>query len=218
MKKKIIKYIIIIMLLIIVTLLSTNIYVKLSTKNRIIDDYTNLNNIDCILILGAGVKNNRPSLMLEDRLQKGLELYNNSVSNRIIVSGDHGRRDYDEVNIMKEYLNQNNVSSSDIFMDHAGFSTYESIYRAKEIFKTKKIVIVSQEYHLYRALFIADKLGLEAYGVKAEPKEYYGDVYREIREVIARIKDFFKVIIKPKPTYLGETIPVSGDGDITNDK
>jgi len=218
MKKKIIKYIIIIMLLIIVTLLSTNIYVKLSTKNRIIDDYTNLNNIDCILILGAGVRNNRPSLMLEDRLQKGLELYNNNVSSKIIVSGDHGRKDYDEVNIMKEFLIENNVSSSDIFMDHAGFSTYDSIYRAKEIFKTKKIVIISQEYHLYRALFIADKLGLEAYGVKAEPKEYYGDAYREIREVIARIKDFFKVIIKPKPTYLGETIPVTGDGDITNDK
>ena len=218
MNKKIIKYIIIITLLLIVILLSINMYVKLSTKNRIINDYTNLDNIDCILILGAGVKNNRPSLMLEDRLQKGLELYNNSVSNRIIVSGDHGRKDYDEVNIMKEFLTHNNVSSSDIFMDHAGFSTYESIYRAKEIFKTKKIVIVSQEYHLYRALFIADKLGLEAYGVKAEPKEYYGDVYREIREVIARIKDFFKVIIKPKPTYLGETIPVTGDGDITNDK
>ena len=218
MKKKIIKYIIIIMLLIIVMLLSINIYVKLSTKNRIIDDYTNLNNIDCILILGAGVRNNRPSLMLEDRLQKGLELYNNNVSSKIIVSGDHGRKDYDEVNIMKEFLIENNVSSSDIFMDHAGFSTYDSIYRAKEIFKAKKIVIISQEYHLYRALFIADKLGLEAYGVKAEPKEYYGDAYREIREVIARIKDFFKVIIKPKPTYLGETIPVTGDGDITNDK
>lgn len=218
MKKKIIKYIIIIMLLIIVTLLSINIYVKLSTKNRIINDYTNLNSIDCILILGAGVRNNRPSLMLEDRLQKGLELYNNNVSSKIIVSGDHGRKDYDEVNIMKEYLTKNNVSSSDIFMDHAGFSTYDSIYRTKEIFKTKKIVIVSQEYHLYRALFIADKLGLEAYGVKAEPKEYYGDAYREIREVIARIKDFFKVIIKPKPTYLGETIPVTSDGDITNDK
>ena len=218
MKKKIIKYIIIIMLLIIVILLSTNIYVKLSTKGRIIDDYNELNDIDCILILGAGVRNNRPSLMLEDRLQKGLELYNNNVSSKIIVSGDHGRKDYDEVNIMKEFLTQNNVSSSDIFMDHAGFSTYDSIYRAKEIFKTKKIVIISQEYHLYRALFIADKLGLEAYGVKAEPKEYYGDVYREIREVIARIKDFFKVIIKPKPTYLGETIPVTGDGNITNDK
>ena len=218
MKKKIIKYIIIIMLLIIVTLLSINIYVKLSTKKRIINDYTNLNNIDCILILGAGVKNNRPSLMLEDRLQKGLELYNNSVSNKIIVSGDHGRKDYDEVNIMKEYLTQNNVFSSDIFMDHAGFSTYDSIYRAKEIFKAKKIVIVSQEYHLYRALFIADKLGLEAYGIKAQPKEYYGDAYREIREIIARIKDYFKAVIKPKPTYLGEAIPVSGDGNTTNDK
>ncbi len=218
MKKKIIKYTIIIMLLIIVTLLSTNIYVKLSTKKRIINNYTNLDNIDCILILGAGVRNNRPSLMLEDRLQKGLELYNNNVSSKIIVSGDHGRKDYDEVNIMKEYLTQNNVSSSDIFMDHVGFSTYDSIYRPKEIFKAKKIVIVSQEYHLYRALYIADKLGLEAYGVKAEPKEYYGDVLREVREVIARIKDFFKVIIKPKPKYLGETIPVTGDGDITNDK
>ena len=218
MKKKIIKYIIIIMLLITIILLSINIYVKLSTKNRIINDYNELDNIDCILILGAGVKNNRPSLMLEDRLQKGLELYNNSLSNKIIVSGDHGRKDYDEVNIMKEFLIENNVSSSDIFMDHAGFSTYDSIYRTKEIFKAKKIVIVSQEYHLYRALYIADKLGLEAYGVKAEPKEYYGDAYREIREVIARIKDFFKVIIKPKPTYLGETIPVTGDGDITNDK
>lgn len=216
--KKIIKYIIIIMLLIIVMLLSINIYVRLSTKGRIINDYSELNDIDCILILGAGVKNNRPSLMLEDRLQKGLELYNNNVSSKIIVSGDHGRKDYDEVNIMKEFLTQNNVSSSDIFMDHAGFSTYDSIYRAKEIFKTKKIVIVSQEYHLYRALYIADKLGLEAYGAKAEPKEYYGDSFREIREVIARIKDFFKVIIKPKPRYLGETIPVTGDGDITNDK
>ena len=216
--KKIIKYIITIILILIIILLSINIYVRLSTKGRIINDYNELNDIDCILILGAGVRNNRPSLMLEDRLQKGLELYNNNVSSKIIVSGDHGRKDYDEVNIMKEYLIENNVSSSDIFMDHAGFSTYDSIYRTKEIFKTKKIVIISQEYHLYRALFIADKLGLEAYGVKAEPKEYYGDAFREIREVIARIKDFFKVIIKPKPTYLGETIPVTGDGDITNDK
>ena len=216
MKK--IKYFLIVICIVLIILLCINFYVKEATKNQLVSDYSSLNNIDCIIILGAGVRNNRPSLMLEDRLQKGLELYNNNVSSKIIVSGDHGRKDYDEVNIMKEFLTHNNVSSSDIFMDHAGFSTYDSIYRAKEIFRTKKIVIVSQEYHLYRALFIADKLGLEAYGVKAEPKEYYGDSFREIREVIARIKDFFKVIIKPKPRYLGETIPVTGDGDITNDK
>ena len=216
--KKVFKYLLIVVLVLIVILLGINYYVKESTKKRIIDDYNNLSDIDAIIILGAGVRNNRPSLMLEDRLQKGLELYNNNVSGKIIVSGDHGSDDYDEVNIMKSYIICNGVPTSNVFMDHAGFSTYDSIYRTKEIFMTKKVVIVSQEYHLYRALYIADKLRLEAYGVKAEPKEYYGDNYRELREIIARIKDFFKVIIKPKPTFLGDTIPVSGDGNITNDK
>lgn len=216
--RKIIKYIVIIILLLAIILLGINYYVKVSTKKRIVDDYNNLSDIDAIIILGAGVRNHRPSLMLEDRLQKGLELYNNDVSGKIIVSGDHGSDDYDEVNIMKSYIICNGVPTSNVFMDHAGFSTYDSIYRAKEIFLAKKVVIVSQEYHLYRALYIADKLGLDAYGVKAEPKEYYGDNYRELREIIARIKDFFKVIIKPKPTYLGDVIPVSGDGNVTNDK
>ena len=216
--KKVFKYLMIVILVLSIILLGINYYVKISTRNRIVEDYTKLSDVDCILILGAGVRNNRPSLMLQDRLAKGLELYNNSLSNKIIVSGDHGRKDYDEVNIMKDFLIENDIPSNDIFMDHAGFSTYDSIYRTKEIFLAKKIVIVSQEYHLYRALYIADKLGLEAYGVKAEHKEYYGDNYRELREIIARIKDFFKVIIKPKPTYLGEVIPVTGDGDITNDK
>ena len=119
---------------------------------------------------------------------------------------------------MKDYTIKNGIKSEDIFMDHAGFSTYESIYRAKEIFKAKKIVIVTQKYHLYRALYIANKLGLEAYGVNSDPRRYSGASYRELREVLARNKDFFKCIIKPKPTYLGEVIPVSGNGDITNDK
>ena len=102
-------------------------------------------------------------------------------------------------------------------MDHAGFSTYESIYRAKDIFQAKKVVIVTQKYHLYRALYIANRLGLEAYGVGADPRQYVGATYREIREILARDKDFIKCIFKPEPTYLGDTIPVSGNGDITND-
>ena len=102
-------------------------------------------------------------------------------------------------------------------MDHAGFSTYESIYRAKDIFEAKKVVIVTQEYHLYRALYIANQLGLEAYGVGADPRQYVGATYRELREILARDKDFIKCIFKPEPTYLGDTIPVSGNGDITND-
>ena len=109
------------------------------------------------------------------------------------------------------------VPSSDVFMDHAGFSTYESIYRAKEIFEADKIIIVTQEYHLYRALYIAEKLGIEAYGVNADYHTYRGQIMRDVREVLARCKDFANMIFKPEPTYLGEKIPVSGDGNITND-
>ena len=156
--------------------------------------------------------------MLEDRLNEGIKLYKEGISSKIIMSGDHGRKDYDEVNIMKKYAIEQGVPSEDIFMDHAGFSTYESIYRAREIFKVNKIIIVTQKYHLYRALYIANKLGIETYGVNADPRRYVGAAYREVREILARNKDFIKCIIKPKPTYLGESIPVSGNGDLTNDK
>ena len=120
--------------------------------------------------------------------------------------------------IMKEFAIEKGVPSENIFMDHAGFSTYESIYRAKEIFEADKIVIVTQKYHLYRALHIANSLGIEAYGVGADPRQYVGAMYREIREILARNKDFVKCLFKPEPTYLGETIPVSGNGNATNDK
>ena len=156
--------------------------------------------------------------MLEDRLLQAISLYEKNVSAKIIMSGDHGRKEYDEVNIMKEFAIEKGVPSENIFMDHAGFSSYESIYRAKEIFQAKKIVIVTQEYHLYRSLYIANQLDLEAYGVGADPRKYAGQAYRELREILARNKDFAKCIFKPEPTYLGETIPVSGNGNITNDK
>ena len=155
--------------------------------------------------------------MLEDRLLEGIKLYQNGVSDKIIMSGDHGRKEYDEVNIMKEYAIEKGIPSENIFMDHAGFSTYESIYRAKDIFQAKKVVIVTQKYHLYRALYIANKLGLEAYGVGADPRQYVGAFNREVREILARDKDFIKCIFKPEPTYLGDIIPVSGNGDVTND-
>ena len=216
LKKVLIFFSILIIISIIIVLL-INEFVKLSTKNQILDEI-NIKDIDCILILGAGVKNNTPSKMLEDRLVTGIELYKNGISPKIIMSGDHSKTDYDEVNVMKDYAINNGVLSSDIFMDHAGFSTYESIYRAKEIFKAKKIIIVTQEYHLYRALYIANSLGIEAYGIKTEKKKYVGDTYRELREILARNKDFVTSIFKPKPTYLGEIIPVNGNGDVTNDK
>lgn len=188
-----------------------------STKDLIIDQTSDLEGYDAILILGAGVSGNSPSPMLEDRLKKGIEVYFQGAASKIIMSGDHSREDYDEVNVMKDYATKMGVSSVNVFMDHAGFSTYDSLYRAKEIFKANKIIIVTQEYHLYRALYIAKSLGLEAIGIPAIKTSYRGDSSRELREVLARNKDFFLSIIKPYPTYLGEEIPVFGDGNITND-
>lgn len=218
--KKIIKYIIIVLIVIIVIVLGINFYVKLSTKNQIIKnkDDSKLKDVDCIIVLGAGVWGDKPSPMLEDRLLEAISLYENNTSSKIIMSGDHGREEYDEVNTMKNFAIEKGVPSENIFMDHAGFSSYESIYRAKEIFGAKKVVIVTQEYHLYRSLYIANRLGIEAYGVASGPRIYGGEAYRELREILARDKDFVKCIYKPKPTYLGDTIPVNGNGDVTNDK
>lgn len=173
---------------------------------------------DCILILGAGVwANNQPSPMLTDRLEEGIRLYKEGISEKIIVSGDHGRVDYDEVNVMKKYLIDAGIPSENIFMDHAGFSTYESMYRAKEIFGTQKIVLVTQEYHMYRALFICNSLGIEALGSPADPRVYAGAFMRNVREWIARDKDIFYCLFRVKPTYLGDTIDLCSSGDVTND-
>lgn len=158
--------------------------------------------------------------MLKDRVTTGYELYKNSKAPKIIVSGDHGRQDYDEVNTMKDYIKSKGVTGEDIFMDHAGFSTYESLYRARDIFQVKQVIIVTQRYHLLRAVFIARELGLEAYGVAADNHDY-GQVMAAygVREMAARNKDFWLAkYIKPQPTFLGEAIPVFGDGGATDDK
>ena len=225
MNKTIIKTLIIISIIIIIlffmSILIINWVVKGTTKNKILtlEEVKKLNNIDAIIILGCKVKeNNIPSDMLKDRLETGIEVYNLNVTDKIIMSGDHGRTEYDEVNVMKDYAINKGIQSKNIFMDHAGFSTYETMYRAKKIFEAKNVIIITQEYHLYRSIYIAKKLGLNAYGVSADKQRYFGQTKRDLREILARYKDFFKTIIKPKPTYLGEVIPISGDGDITNDK
>lgn len=204
----------------IIAILGVNSYVKFIGGKAVVspENLTEINDVDCIIILGCGVDSNgNPSWMLRDRLKRGIDLYNQGVAPKIIMSGDHGEKFYDEVNVMKRFAMDAGVPSSDIFMDHAGFSTYESVYRAKEIFEADSIVLVSQQYHLYRAIYIAEKLGIKAYGVSTDYRVYGGEKYRETREILARCKDFIKTIFKPKPTFLGESIPVSGDGNITND-
>lgn len=217
--KKIIKYLLLFLIFIILIVIGINVYIIILTKTSIKkQEDINDSDVDCILVLGAGIRGNSPSPMLEDRLLTSIELYNNHKSSKIIVSGDHGKNDYDEVNVMKDYLIEHGIPSEDIFMDHAGFSTYDSIYRAKNIFESKKIIIVSQEYHLYRALYISRKLDIEAYGVSANLRKYMFQIKRDIREIAARVKDYIKCIIKPQSKYLGEIIPVSGNGNVTNDR
>ena len=197
-----------------------NAYVKKIGKDHLLTskEAAKLTDVDCIVVLGCKVKEDGvPSPMLRDRLIRGIELYKMGVSPKLLMSGDHGRNEYNEVGTMKQYAIDHEIPSSDIFMDHAGFSTYESIYRAKKIFGADKIIIVTQEYHLYRSLYIAEKLGIEAYGVASDYSKYGGQSKRKMREILARVKDFGTTIFKPEPKYLGEAIPVNGNGDMTND-
>lgn len=191
--KKIFKYILIVLIVIILVPVIINFYVILSTKNRIVSgDSELLTDIDYIVILGAGIRRGKPSPMLEDRLKTGISLYNNDISNKILITGDHMNDDYDEVTVMKNYLLEHGIPEEDIITDNYGISTYDSIYRVKNVYKSNKVVIVSQRYHLYRALFLSDNLDLESYGVEADLRYYYGQWYREIREILARNKDFIK--------------------------
>lgn len=197
------------------TVFGINSFVKTSASKYILDAADVDCDYDCVLILGCKVNGNSPSTMLRDRLSQGVALYG-VASDKLLMTGDHGKDGYDEVGVMKAYAEDAGIPSEDIFEDHAGFSTYESMYRAKEVFKAEKILIVTQEYHLYRAIYDARALGLDAYGVIAEPSmNYGGQTYRDIREILARSKDFLFSILKPKPTYLGEAIPISGNGNVT---
>lgn len=198
-----------------------NAWVKGSVKEYILaeEQAAELADVDCILVLGCKVgADGTLSHMLEDRLRQGVALYDLGAAPKLLMSGDHGTKEYDEVDAMKRYAVDAGISSQDVFMDHAGFSTYESVYRAKEVFGVQRVIIVTQEYHLYRALMVARRMGLEAYGVAVNYRTYAGQTSRDVREVLARVKDFGMTIFWPEPTYLGEAIPISGNGDLTHDE
>ena len=195
----------------IVLTLFINIYMVTITKNRIIDinKINGINDVDAILILGCRVNGDSPSLMLLKRLEKGYDIYNLLHTN-VIVSGNGISKDYDEVSVMEKALLDYGIAGNDIIKDEKGLSTYDSIYRAKYIYGLKKIIIVTQRYHLYRALYIADKLGIKAIGIEALDIPQKGVMLKnKIREVFARDKNFFKVIIKPNSNYLEKEISYS---------
>ncbi len=171
---------------------------------------------DCIMILGCGLWDNEPSPMLQGRLDVGIALYKDGVCDKLLMSGDHSRPDYNEVMAMKMYAVNHGVPADDIYLDHAGYSTYESMKRAERIYGVKKMIVVTQRYHMYRALYDAKLAEIEAYGV-CDTTSYNGQLARDAREVLARCKDFFVSMFQPNAKEMGDPISLDGYGNDTDD-
>ena len=216
--RKFLKILLILIILCLLAVFGPDAIVKLSTRKAIVSPEAAADfGADCVLVLGAGVREDgSPSTMLRERIETGVQLYELGAAPKLLMSGDHGTKGYDEVNCMKTEARRRDVPAEDIFLDHAGFSTYESVFRAQAIFQAEKVVIVTQAYHLPRALFVARVLGLDAVGVACDTQRYFGQLYRDVREILARDKDLVKSLLRLPPTYLGETIDLHGSGEVTD--
>ncbi len=202
----------------ILTIMAINLYMLNYSKTYILDakaagrEYKS-NPQDCAIILGASVRaDGTPSEILKLRLDKGIELYEKGLVKKLLLTGDNGKVEYNEVEVMKNYALSKGVSGEDIFLDHAGFSTYESMYRARHIFNVDKALIITQKFHEIRSIYIGRKLGIDAIGVCSDDVRRKSNRRDIIREFFARPKDFIKIIFKPEPTYLGDTIDIRGKG------
>ena len=195
----------------------TNAVVIGTTKDRIVEPAAAEGfGADAVVVLGASVlPDGSPSGILQDRLDDGIALYFAGVAPKIIMSGDNGTESYNEVKAMKDYAVAKGVPSEDVFCDHAGFSTYESMYRATHVFGAERIVVATQTYHLYRALYAAQGLGIEAIGVASDYHDYAGQPMFDAREVPARTKDFFKTMFQVPSTFVGDPISLNQSGDVT---
>ena len=166
---------------------------------------------DCILVLGASVTQYGPSPILAERLDKGMELFGLGVSNIMLLSGDNGTVEYNEVQVMKEYMLKNGeylgLEAANIYLDYAGFSTYYSAKRCKDVFQAERVIIVTQRYHLYRAVYNAKMVGLDVVGVAANDRESRQWI-RDIRELPARAKDFFLTHTGYVPKIMGDPVPL----------
>ncbi len=202
----------------------TNLIMLFGTKKRVLTlaDLSDIkayeDSYDVIVVLGAAVREGgRPSDMLRDRLEVGNELYFAGLADKILMSGDHMSKDYDEVSNMKKYAIEAGIPSQYIYLDHAGLSTYDSMWRLSHIYGAKKVLIVTQSYHLPRALYLAKSFGMDAFGISADLRPYTNQLYRDMREFLARSKDVMLAIIKPDATYVGDPISLDKGGDMTNE-
>jgi len=219
MRRRLKKMLIILFVILIIGVLgiilfySINSYVDKYAADFCYDELDKIPQADAIIVLGAFVHDEQPSQTLKERLDNALELYVAGKAGKIILSGDHGTKEYDEVNIMKDYMLEKGVPREDLFLDHAGFNTYDSMYRAKEVFCVNTLLISTQQFHINRAVYIARKLKIDAYGYPSNRWINYYNRQYGLREKFAKIKAFIDVdILKRSPKYLGEPIPIDGSG------
>ena len=200
-----------------VAVLVPNLVMTRSARSHIVAGPQDAPAAKVAIVLGARVYDNgNPSPMLADRLATGVELYKLGKVDKLLLSGDHGTTTYDEVNVMLQYCLDRGVPEEDVFTDHAGFDTYDTMYRARDVFKVTDALVVTQQFHLPRAVYIARTLGLDATGVVADIQPYYSEWRFALREWPARVKAFFQLhLTKPEPRYLGPAIPIDGDGGLT---
>lgn len=202
----------------ITSFLGINLAINFQGQKFVVEGFKEIPESQAVLILGAKVNKGTLSQMLKDRADTAIEIYSGGKAEKILISGDHGSKYYDEVNAVKNYLLSKGIPAEDIFTDYAGFDTYDSLYRAKEVFEVDSLIISTQDFHLRRAIYIGRQLGVEVYGFKADKNEY-GDIREfEFRESFANIKAFFEVLLKVQPSYLGDSIPLTGDGRSSWDK
>lgn len=196
----------------------TNAAAILTTQDDIVDQQAAASfDADAIIVLGASVyPDGTPSGILQDRLDDGIALYFAGAAPKIIMSGDNGTESYNECWAMKQYAISQGVPSEDVFCDHAGFSTYETMYRARHVFGADRVVIATQTYHLYRAVYDARGVGMEAIGVPSDYGEYVNQSWYDFREIFARTKDFFQVLFSVPSTFVGDPISLDQSGDVTD--
>ncbi len=197
-------------------LLLSHYLISAVVQNCMSDNKEELSGAYTCLVLGAFVYQEHPGTILKDRLNHGVELYKAGKVQRFLLSGDHGQKEYNEVNAMKLYLKSKGIPESAIFLDHAGFDTYNSIVRARDVFQVKDLIVVTQEFHLPRAVFIARMKGLEVQGYVADGLSRRF-VKLKVRELFAGVKAWFEILINRTPRYLGEPIPIWGDSSKSYD-
>jgi SanA protein len=217
--RKILNVLVFLMLASLLAFVFLQVYVNQSSQKWIYTDLEKVPKAYTGIVLGASVLPDKSlSPILQARVDAALQAYQQGKIQRFLLSGDHGQDDYDEVNPMKDYLMARGVPAGDIFMDHAGFDTYDSMIRARDIFKVDRAVVFTQDFHLPRAIYIGRQMDLEINGYVADAPDYKPSGHLVRREWLANIKAWTELHIKQRPTYSGEQIPIRGNSEASHDQ